>query len=229
MSRDDDAGQPWGRQSGESARAFDAFTTYAHLGPAGRSLRRVAQELGKSASLMSRWSAQHEWVERASAFDLAATRDAERAVAAARRTLAARHVRTAGKALARVEAMIDALPEEAPPVADVVKLWTAAAEIERAALSIPTRVEVTGAHGGPVKVAGWTDEERLSRLIALNAELTSRIDERRSALRDEHVEAPHGRPGPDPQNDPEAAPESDIDDGPDWWLTTDNDEHKEHP
>lgn len=45
--------KPWERQEGESAKAFEAFTIYAGLG-ADRSLRAVAQQLGKSKTLMDR-------------------------------------------------------------------------------------------------------------------------------------------------------------------------------
>jgi hypothetical protein len=45
----------------------------------GRSLPKVATHLGKSLELMKRWSATHEWVDRAAAFD--ANEDFEHMVA----------------------------------------------------------------------------------------------------------------------------------------------------
>jgi len=36
---------------------------------AERSVRRVAKRLGKSASLVGRWSAEDDWPERAAAWD----------------------------------------------------------------------------------------------------------------------------------------------------------------
>lgn len=56
------------RQPGESARAYEAFTEYCLLG-AARSLAGVGQKLGKSATLMGRWSAAHRWVDRAASYD----------------------------------------------------------------------------------------------------------------------------------------------------------------
>jgi hypothetical protein len=59
---------PWDRQPGEGARAFEAFEAYRRMGP-GRSLRNVARLLHKSAPLMQRWSRLHHWVARVEAWD----------------------------------------------------------------------------------------------------------------------------------------------------------------
>jgi len=58
----------WERQEGESARAYEAFCLYRDLGPE-RSLAKVGQALGKSVSLMERWSSEHEWVDRVKALE----------------------------------------------------------------------------------------------------------------------------------------------------------------
>ena len=68
----------WFRQKGESRKAYEAFAVYRDLG-IGRSLPKVATHLGKSLELMKRWSARHEWVDRAAAFD--ANEDFEHMVA----------------------------------------------------------------------------------------------------------------------------------------------------
>ena len=59
---------PWDRQPGESAPAFEAFCEYRNAGPR-RSLRQVAVRLGKSSSLIYRWSSAHGWVRRAREWD----------------------------------------------------------------------------------------------------------------------------------------------------------------
>jgi hypothetical protein len=64
----------WGRQEGESDRAFEAFAMYRDLGPA-RSTRQVAQAVAKSAHLIRRWSARWAWVQRAGAWDDEADRN----------------------------------------------------------------------------------------------------------------------------------------------------------
>jgi len=72
------ASAPWSRQSRvdpvsgkttiESGQAWSAFCTYRDLGE-DRSLARVAEQCGKSVSLMERWSVRWNWRERSKAFD----------------------------------------------------------------------------------------------------------------------------------------------------------------
>lgn len=54
------------RQERESAKAFAAFKTYLDLGPE-RSLVLVADKLGKSKTLIERWSRKYEWPARVQA------------------------------------------------------------------------------------------------------------------------------------------------------------------
>ena len=63
MAKWDKESKPWERQKGESAQAFEAFDIYLKQGK-NRSLRRVAQELGKSNTLITRWSSKYQWQER---------------------------------------------------------------------------------------------------------------------------------------------------------------------
>lgn len=54
------------QQPKESAKAFEAFSTYLRLG-ANRSLEAVGQKLGKSRKLMERWASKYDWVIRVKA------------------------------------------------------------------------------------------------------------------------------------------------------------------
>jgi hypothetical protein len=60
--------QIWTRRDGESTPAYDAFKEYLHQG-ATRSNAKVAHALGKSITLMNRWSSAHDWVDRSVAYD----------------------------------------------------------------------------------------------------------------------------------------------------------------
>lgn len=73
-----DTSTPAQRRPDESAVAFEAFRTYLEMGPS-RSLSKVGRALGKSKTLMDRWSARHEWKERVREFeaDALAPADAE--------------------------------------------------------------------------------------------------------------------------------------------------------
>lgn len=52
----------------ESVKAHEAFAAYRDMG-AGRSIDAVVQKLNKSRTLISRWSGQYNWVERAAEYD----------------------------------------------------------------------------------------------------------------------------------------------------------------
>jgi hypothetical protein len=60
--------EPWERQPRESLKAFAAFRAYLEAGPQ-RSHRGLAQQLGKSGSLISRWANAHGWTVRIAAWD----------------------------------------------------------------------------------------------------------------------------------------------------------------
>jgi hypothetical protein len=57
--------QTWTRRDRETNPAYEAFRTYLKL----RSATKVATELGKSLTLITRWSAEHEWISRAADYD----------------------------------------------------------------------------------------------------------------------------------------------------------------
>jgi len=58
----------WERQPNETSVAYEAFTVYRDMG-ANRGLHAVSKTLQKSVTLLGRWSSQHKWVERATAYD----------------------------------------------------------------------------------------------------------------------------------------------------------------
>jgi len=62
------AEKTWLRQTTESAKAYEAAREYFELG-ANRSLEAVHKKFSKSARLIARWSTNHDWVERAKAYD----------------------------------------------------------------------------------------------------------------------------------------------------------------
>lgn len=83
--------QPWERQKGESAQAFEAFFLYLEMG-ADRSIRAVSHELGKSKTLIDRWSRTHNWVERCRAWDNHIQHEAKKAAITEVRNMTKRHV-----------------------------------------------------------------------------------------------------------------------------------------
>lgn len=59
---------PWTRREDETTPAYEAFRAYLNMG-GSRSTANVARELGKTKTVMDRWSSMHAWVERARAYD----------------------------------------------------------------------------------------------------------------------------------------------------------------
>lgn len=67
---------PTERQKGETAPAFEAFRSYLMMG-GGRSTAKVARQLGKSKTLIDRWSSRNDWVERVRAFESSIAREVD--------------------------------------------------------------------------------------------------------------------------------------------------------
>jgi hypothetical protein len=57
------------RSAKESEVQYTAFEIYYTMGPAERSLRRVAERVGKSESWIENWSSSFRWSRRAAAWD----------------------------------------------------------------------------------------------------------------------------------------------------------------
>jgi hypothetical protein len=105
---------PWDRQPGETSKAYEAFVTYRDMGP-GRTTAKVAQALGKSTTVIHKWSSLHHWVSRSAAWDSIPGQAVVEAYQEMAARIAAQHERVATKALARLEANMDALPEGKTP------------------------------------------------------------------------------------------------------------------
>jgi hypothetical protein len=106
--------QPWDCQPGETAKAYQAFVTYRDIGPA-RSVRKVAESLGKSETLISGWSSKHHWVSRTAAWDSMPSRVMQEAYEEMAARIAAQHERVASKLMAKLEANVDLLTEGQDP------------------------------------------------------------------------------------------------------------------
>lgn len=152
----------WDRRPTETAEAFEAFALYRDAGPT-RSAASVGVALGKSTTLMERWSGRHDWPARAAAYD---TEVARRAAAKTMETdveALARQVRQAraiqAKAAKRFRTAGDS---DALSAADAARVWALAAREERAARRIPTTVEHSGPDGGPIQTTTLTPEEAIA-------------------------------------------------------------------
>lgn len=57
---------PWTRRQWETAKAYEAFRVYMDV----RSTTKVANQLEKSTTLITRWCTEHDWVSRLRAYDV---------------------------------------------------------------------------------------------------------------------------------------------------------------
>lgn len=98
----------WERMERESAKAFAAFCQFRDLGP-DRTLRKVAEMLGKSEQLMQRWSKKFNWHNRALDFDEHSDGELQRKLAAHRLRVRQRALDIADKIDQKLFEAIDAL------------------------------------------------------------------------------------------------------------------------
>lgn len=81
--------EPWEKTPWETPRAYDAFTKYRDMGPK-RTVRGCGLQLGLKHQCRE-WSAQHDWVNRAAAFDAAQDRALRTELAEQRTAMLKRH------------------------------------------------------------------------------------------------------------------------------------------
>lgn len=61
--------QLWDKQDYDTPKSYEAFLLYRDLPLDQRTLQKVADTLGKSVSLINRWSSQKKWKARVAAYD----------------------------------------------------------------------------------------------------------------------------------------------------------------
>jgi hypothetical protein len=134
----------WERQKGETSKAFAAFVLYRD-DESGRSLAKVALQLGKSKPLMERWSSHWKWTIRVQAYEAHKDKERLEETRKVRREAIARQL-SIGQGLQHVGASVvknflDEIEKGTIPglSAKDVKEWIdVGVKIERLALGEPT-------------------------------------------------------------------------------------------
>jgi hypothetical protein len=154
----------WERQPGEGERAFAAFAGYRDEPTGGRSIRRVARSLGKSETLIARWSRRWDWQARCAAFD--DEQDGLRRLALTGQRLEAAE-RQARVARAIQDRLLAALESQASSLTDgqVLRMWPAAVEVERRALGLDKADQASEASASLLDDAWAAPTDPLSRLL----------------------------------------------------------------
>jgi hypothetical protein len=127
----------WDRLERESPQAWEAFQTYRDMG-ANRSIRKVAEQLSKTRSLLERWSREHQWQKRTIAYD----RDIDRRWQAERfvqvREMLERHAMIAKNFQAKVIQRLQTLNADDLTPTQVAQWLEVAVKIERLAYGATT-------------------------------------------------------------------------------------------
>ena len=153
------------QQPKESAKAFEAFALYLGMG-AERSLAKVGQRLGKSGSLIERWSRRFGWTDRVSehAAHLAAVeREATEALARGKAAvwLARREEQAEEEWLWRRELVTASRKvlrrfiddDKGATLGDVARALELASKLGRLASGMPTEhTALMGLDGGPIQI-----------------------------------------------------------------------------
>jgi hypothetical protein len=166
--------RPWERLRKESAQAFEGFVIYRDMG-ADRSLAKVAERLGKSTTLVERWSARDAWVTRVEAWETEQDREWIRQQQVHRRETGKRQLRLANAMQsALVGALANVDPKKLSP-RDLATWLDVTAKVQRQALGLGDRIEVTGADGGPVELAQLSPDQVQARMAKVGAEIQRRL------------------------------------------------------
>lgn len=103
--------EAWDRQDGESDAAWEAWVMYRDASPTDRSIRKVAQRLGKTATAVAQFSATWGWPTRAAIYDVHIDRHRVSVRIDEVRDMARRHAQIAALGVASLAAPIQALAQ----------------------------------------------------------------------------------------------------------------------
>lgn len=122
--------KPWERQKGESAQAYEAFAMYRDMGTE-RSIRAVSLKLGKSKTLIDRWSREKSWVERVRAYDNELAKEAKEKAVREHKAMTERHISIAMQIQKKALEALKSLSVENMSPKDIKEFIKMATDLER--------------------------------------------------------------------------------------------------
>lgn len=133
MAKQNEERKPWERLPEESTEAYEAFKTYRDL-DGKRSQARVGEKLGKSDTLLSRWSAEYDWVKRVQAWDDEADRQSAQKQLKDIANARARQRKQAVKMQLKALQLLESIQEGDAKLSEIVSLMKLGMEQERICL-----------------------------------------------------------------------------------------------
>lgn len=148
------------RLDGEGNKPYEAYVEYAQLGH-DRTLAEVARRLGKSATMVERWSSKWGWKERIARYDESLARAAAEASEEVVKAMARRHAQEGmflqEQSLREIRRRADAGMLDGVPFRDLVSALKVGTEMERYARLTNTATASTGGMALPI----FTGEDQL--------------------------------------------------------------------
>lgn len=165
----EDGPDPWERQPGETARAFHAFTLYRDMRPHDRSLRLLGErEDTADPRQIQRWSSDHQWVGRCTAWDDELDRIKRAATQDEVEAMTKRHIRIALDMQDRLAARLEELDASELTPGHLARWVEVAIRLEREARGLAGS-KVAVEHQGDVNMNSGT---ALARAILADDEAT---------------------------------------------------------
>lgn len=143
--------KPWDIAPTDTVRSYAAFAQYRDMGP-GRSLEQLGRDLGKTKAAMEQLSVKYGWAERVRAFDEAAAKLAAERSLEDHAAVNRRHAELGRVLQTRGAQRLAKLPPESLSGSEAVNAVKVGAQIERDALGMAQRHELSGPGGSPVAV-----------------------------------------------------------------------------
>ena len=146
----------WERQPKESPPAFQAFVVYRDLGLGTRSNAKVARELGKSITLINRWSSRWNWVRRVEEYDAELDREIRDRHVKELYEARDRHANLSRLLQTKFLERLRDLPTDEIPVVALANILKVATDVELRALgeaTIKTEQAIAGLDGGALRIS----------------------------------------------------------------------------
>lgn len=161
--------EPWEQMHGEGDAAYCAFVSFMNIPPVVRTLQKLCEDTGKSRSLIGRYSAQYNWIERAMAHDAKIQEMADAELAAKIVPTKNLHLQISQLSLEKAMIAIHTIdPEELTP-SEAIKLADYAVRVARLTLNIQECKTVTikkakSADEILLEIASLTEDESLTEV-----------------------------------------------------------------
>lgn len=123
-------GEPWERQTGETEKAYAAFSIYRDMTDK-RSIQAVCDETGKSYQAVYRWVTKYEWKERVRLYDNWLEHEAQKDVVAQRKKMIAQQLKIARAIQAKALKAFSEADESKMTFKDMKELLKLGTELEQ--------------------------------------------------------------------------------------------------